>query len=315
MTEYPLESNGRVDETYRIISHHKADDTGPVVVAIGGMHGNENYGIAALRKIDELFVGGNGISNGEWIGVAANVKALYERVRYIDEDMNRIWFPSIIDKIRRTDESNLKSNERVEIKMLLKVLDPYLQDKNRELIFVDLHSFSAPGGLFVITPRSERNIVKLSGLSVPLIFGIDDALQGTALRYFHNQGHISIAFEGGQHHDSNTLLNMIAYLLLITERFNLIDTSYIEKFETYRKQIKKVAGKLPDRVELAYQHIIEPDDKFVMRPGFENFQKIEKGDWLADDTNGKIIAPCSGFMLMPLYQKQGNDGFFIVREL
>jgi len=301
-------------EKYRVISHHQADETGPIVIAIGGMHGNENYGIAALRKLDELFTKGEGITSGEWIGIAANTTALKSRVRYIDEDMNRIWFPSIVDKIRRTKKEEILSSERKEIKKLLEILDPYILNKEREIIFVDLHSFSAPGGLFVITPRSEKSEKKLSGLSAPLIFGIDDALQGTALRYFHDQGHISMAFEGGHHHDPATLMNMIAYLLLLTEKFGVIDSSYIDEFEGYKEKIKHEAERLPKKVELAYQHIIEPGDKFVMRPGFVNFQPVEKGEWLADDRNGQIVAPVSGYMLMPLYQEQGNDGFFIVKE-
>jgi succinylglutamate desuccinylase len=302
------------ETSYRIISHQKADETGPVIIAISGIHGNENYGVSAIRKVEELLKEGGGISSGEWIGLAANLPALKKGVRYMGEDMNRIWFPSILDKIRRSDENLLKSPERVEIKQLLRIIDPYLNHENREIIFVDLHSFSAPGGLFVITPRSEKNKIMLQGLSAPLIFGIDDALQGTALRYFHDQGHVSIAFEGGTHNSPGTLVNMVAFLLLLSERFGVIDASFISEFDNFKEHIRHESKNLPEKVELAYQHIIEPTDKFVMRPGFENFQKIKKGDWLADDINGKILSPYDGFMLMPLYQEQGSDGFFIVRE-
>lgn len=307
-------SDQEIETSYRVLSHHKADNNGAIVIAISGMHGNESYGVSAIRKIDELFKEGGGISKGEWLGVAANLTALKKGVRYIDEDMNRIWYPSIIDKINRSRESELSSSERIEIKQLLDVLEPYVSLSNREVIFVDLHSFSAPGGLFVITPRSPKNETLLLGLSAPLIFGIDDALQGTALRYFHNQGHMSIAFEGGRHRDAGTLVNMVAFLLLLSERFGIIKTSFIKEFKTFKEKIRKEAENLPPRVELAYQHIIEPTDHFVMRPGFKNFEPVNKGDWLADDRNGKILSPYDGFVLMPLYQEQGNDGFFIVRE-
>lgn len=302
------------EETYRVLSHHKTNGSGPVVIAIAGMHGNENYGVSAIRKIDELFNKGGGISRGEWIGIAANLPALKNRVRFIDEDMNRIWFPSIIDKIRRSRKDQLKASERIEIKHLLEILDPYILDTEREIIFVDLHSFSAPGGLFVITPRSKRNEELLVGLSAPLIFGIDDALRGTALRYFHEQGHLSIAFEGGMHHDPGTMANMVAFLLLLNERFGLIDISFIDEFDSFKEKIRIEAENLPLKVELAYQHIIEPNDEFLMRPGYENFQPVKKGEWLAEDQNGKILSPYDGYMLMPLYQEQGNEGFFIVRK-
>jgi hypothetical protein len=36
---------------------------------------------------------------------------------------------------------------------------------------------------------------------------------------------------------------------------------------------------------------------------------------LARDRHGDIRAPEAGLMLMPLYQSQGTDGFFLVREV
>lgn len=303
------------DRDYRIITHHKADESGPVFIALAGMHGNESYGVAALRKVDEYLEKSGGILHGEWLGIAANLSALKNRVRFVHEDMNRIWFPSIVDKIRRSKPSQIESSERREIKSMLEIIDPYLSQKNREIVFVDLHSFSAPGGLFVITPRNSENQKKMAGLSVPLIFGIDDTLRGTALRYFYDQGHLSMAFEGGGHHETRTLYNMVSYLMLLSERFDLINPKAIDGYELFREQIQKEASHLPNRVELVYQHIIEPGDNFVMLPGFENFQPIKKGQWLADDRNGQIKSPEDGYMLMPLYQKQGNDGFFIVREV
>jgi succinylglutamate desuccinylase len=51
-----------------------------------------------------------------------------------------------------------------------------------------------------------------------------------------------------------------------------------------------------------------------MLPGFKNFDAIEKNQILAKNKHGDILAPYSGYILMPLYQKQGEDGFFIISE-
>lgn len=48
---------------------------------------------------------------------------------------------------------------------------------------------------------------------------------------------------------------------------------------------------------------------------FLNFEPIEQGDWIANDVRGKVFAPVCGHILMPLYQKLGSDGFFIVEEM
>lgn len=298
----------------RIVFHHKSAKSGPVLITLAGMHGNETYGVAALRKIGELLSQSGGVTKGEWIGLIANTGAIREGVRFVNEDMNRIWFPSIVDKIRRAPDSDLGSVERQEIKEILQVIDPYLLQNDQPVIFVDLHSFSAPGGLFLITPRNPKNIELGSGLETPLIFGVDDVLQGTAIRYISQLGHISYAFEGGEHHSPDTFTNMVAFMLLLSKKAGVIDSSYVREFDGFHHRLARESENLPRRVELIYQHLIEPDDQFVMKPGYENFQPVQKGEWLADDKNGKIHASYDGYILMPLYQSQGEDGFFIVRE-
>ena len=67
--------------------------------------------------------------------------------------------------------------------------------------------------------------------------------------------------------------------------------------------------------ELLYVHPIAADDDFVMHPGFKNFQPIAKGELLASDKNGEIKAKQDGRILMPLYQKQGEDGFFLIQTV
>ncbi len=52
-----------------------------------------------------------------------------------------------------------------------------------------------------------------------------------------------------------------------------------------------------------------------MRPKFGGFDVVREGQPLADDRGGEITAPMSGFLLMPLYQQQGEDGFYLVRAV
>jgi succinylglutamate desuccinylase len=47
---------------------------------------------------------------------------------------------------------------------------------------------------------------------------------------------------------------------------------------------------------------------------YKNFDKISKDELLAFDKYGEIRSKEDGMILMPLYQKQGNDGFFIIKE-
>ncbi len=52
-----------------------------------------------------------------------------------------------------------------------------------------------------------------------------------------------------------------------------------------------------------------------MQPGYTNFQVIQRGQLLAHNHQGAVQARTAGRILMPLYQKQGSNGFFIVQEV
>lgn len=52
-----------------------------------------------------------------------------------------------------------------------------------------------------------------------------------------------------------------------------------------------------------------------MQEGYDNFQRIKAGELLAFNDKGPIVSPYDGHVFMPLYQEEGEDGFFIVRPM
>ena len=78
--------------------------------------------------------------------------------------------------------------------------------------------------------------------------------------------------------------------------------------------LKKYSEHLPEIVEVIFKFHIEANHKWQMKPGFKNFQKIKKGQILAKNKWGTIESPKDGYILMPLYQTQGEDGFFVVED-
>lgn len=298
----------------RIIGTIEGDPDGPTVVILAGMHGNEPAGVEAASNIFELLDGVEPSIRGTLIAVRANVRALERGVRYIDEDMNRLWFSSIIEQVRQTPAEQIDSSERAEMKQLLSVLEAIKAQSEEPVILADVHTFSAEGWMFSITSSEPRQRKVLSNMHVPMVFGIEESLRGTALRYYEDQGFISFGLEGGQHVNELTEYNITAALVLLLQTAGCIEKRYVSEIEEYESHLRSHTRHLPVEAELMYQHIIEPEDTFEMRPGYKNFQPIKKGEWLANDQDGKIMARCDGYILMPLYQSQGNDGFFIIRE-
>jgi len=300
----------------RIIGLIEGDNPGPYIIALGGIHGNEPAGIQALEDIFSRLKNTEWPFHGHLLALRGNIAALKKKQRYIDEDMNRIWFPSIIDEIRKTPQGNLASSERREIKDVLRILDKFLpEETDQPIIFADLHSFSAEGNMFAISARKQAHLNLFDDLSVPLIFGIEKTLRGAALSYYQKQNYITFALEGGQHKDQSTVPNIIASMLSMLTEAGCLDATNHPSLARRKAYLAEYNKHIPSQVELVYQHLIEPDDQFKMRPGFKNFEPITKGQWLATDRHGKITARCDGYMLMPLYQKQGNDGFFITQEI
>ncbi len=305
------------EHTQQILKHFigdiRGDHPGPTVIAVAGIHGNEPTGVEAIQDVIGQLDPLKEFIHGRFIGLRGNNTALEQNVRFIDEDMNRLWVTSILDKIRRTPFDELSSVERAELKELLCILDPIIYS-DEEVVYIDLHTFSGTGCMFAITPKESRHIELLSQLKIPLVFGIEHTLIGTSMEYVEDAGHVGFAFESGTHGTVMAENNAVAGLMTLMVNVGLIPANKLEQFSTYYAYLMEKVEGFPHKIDFVYKHVIEDGDEFVMNPGFSNFDPIEKGDWLATDKHGKIEAQTDGYILMPLYQKQGYDGFFIVRD-
>lgn len=298
----------------RIIGSLEGQKAGPLVILLTGMHGNETAGVEAVSSIIELLKQRKVEFRGRVLGIRANLHALQHGVRYVDEDMNRIWFTSIIEDIRSKPEHHLRSSERIEVKRLLRILDRLQENSSEKVILADVHTFSAEGAMFTIPGKVKEHRELLSQIYAPMVFGIGESLRGTALKYYQKRGILSFALEGGQHTNQLTQYNITASLFLMLQALGCIKAEHYPEIAKFREHLQSHTRQLPAQTELVYQHMIEEGDEFKMRPGYSNFQKVKEGEWLASDRRGKIEAQCDGYILMPLYQEQGNDGFFIIKE-
>jgi hypothetical protein len=144
--------------------------------------------------------------------------------------------------------------------------------------------------------------------------GIEEHLDGPLLSYINELGYIAFGYEGGQHDDLSSIENHIAFIYL-----SLVFTGSIRKedvdFQHYYELLAKTTINTRKFYEIFYHYKIKYDESFIMNPGFFNFQRIKKEQELATSEGDKIFAKKKGRMLMPRYQKLGDDGFFIIREI
>ncbi len=290
----------------RLLGSYGGDTPGPLVIGIGGMHGNEPAGVVALQQVLHSLHARRLPFRGKLLALSGNRAALARGCRYIDEDFNRLWEPERIQEAgKRRAEPTSEEQERRE---LLTAIETALAQRQGPAVFLDLHTTSAAGQPFVVIGDSLPNRRFAFGLQAPIILGLEEQLEGTLLNYLSEQGHVAIGFEGGQHASPEAVQNHITAIWSVLRTAGCLRPQDSPEKTPPEQPVCPV-------LEIRYHHLIQAGDDFVMEPGLTNFQPVERGQLLARDRHGQIRAPESGQLLMPLYQGQGGDGFFLVRTV
>lgn len=294
---------------------------GPLFICMAGMHGNEVAGVEALQTVFSLLeieprVNPTFSFNGTFIGVLGNSGAYQQQKRFISSDLNRMWTPQMVDKIKRIPYEDLQHEER-ELRELLELIESKIHHhKPERLVLLDLHTTSAYGGIFGIATDLPESIRIAVELHAPVITGMLEGISGTTLHYFvqDNLGlpTVGVAFEAGQHTDHLSVNRCIAAIINFMRSIQAVRSEDVEN--RHDALLIEYSRDLPKVARLIDVHHIASDDLFRMKPGFRNFQRVQKGQLLATDIQGPIYAPADGLILMPLYQNQGSDGFFVVQE-
>ena len=306
----------------RIIGRHTGIEKGPLLIVFGGIHGNEPAGVNALTLMFKMLEV-EPITNpafefrGRLLGLRGNLKAMQQKKRFIKKDMNRLWTNDNVARIKRTPASELE-NEDLEIKEILDIIDVEIADYQPDKIVVlDFHTTTAFGGIFSISTDDPESIRIAAELHAPVIKGLLQGVQGTSLHYFCTTNFgietVAICFESGQHKEPLSVNRAIAALTNCMRTIGCVQSEHIEN--RHDSILMEYSKGLPKIAELINVHSINEGDQFEMAPGFQNFQKIKKGEVLAKDRFGSIRATDDGLILMPLYQRQGEDGFFLIRSI
>lgn len=295
----------------RIVGEYSKGIPGPTLVCFGGVHGNEPSGVIALEKVFQRLKETDSQIQGKLIGLAGNLEALKNHKRFIDQDMNRIWSHRRMLEVE--SDTKTQTSENKEQRELLEKLNRTIQESKGELFFIDLHTTSSESQPYISINDTLRNRRMALKYPLPIVLGLEEYLEGTILSYINELGHIALGFEAGQHDAPASITNHEAFiwLSLIFSRCLINEEALYHHHTVLSKTItdgKKV-------FELRHRHWVEPQDQFVMKPGYVNFQAIQKNELLAHDARKEIRAQEKGRIFMPLYQSQGNDGFFIVRKI
>ncbi len=290
------------------------EKTGPTLVVIAGLHGDEVGSINALSRVrarlDELAPS----IRGRIVGVLGNLAAIHAGQRYLARDLNRRWHEDEVAAIQaqRPEDDSPEDREARELIAFFASLD---DEPNRPVIFLDLHSTSADGLPFSCMPDTLANLRIALELPIPSILGLEETINGPLTGLMSDRGYRSVIVEGGRHDRENTaeILESCVWVLLVALR--MLARTDLPDYGSHWNRLADLGQGLPRVLEIIHRHETHPDDGFQMQPGFEHYHPVIRGQVLARDERGEILSPHNGRIIMPAYKPGTDQGFFIARDV
>lgn len=290
---------------------------GPTLIAIGGLHGNEPAGVEVLRAVLGRLRERNAPLRGEVVGLIGNLRALAARRRFLARDMNRLWTPARLEALLPTDPWTTPTTDGAELAEMLELsgeLDRTIAGARGTVFAIDLHTTSAPGQPFVVTGARPAQRAFAAQVPLPAVIGIEEQLEGLLTRHLAAKGCVTLGIEGGPTDAPDTAAHLEAAVTLALIASGCVSAATIgPEAAAARELLTRARGSLPPLIEVTMRHEVKPDHEFRMEPGFANLHRTSAGTLLARDRRGEIRAPYDGFVVLPLYQQQGSDGFFYGR--
>lgn len=298
----------------RVLGHVRGARPGPTLLCIAGLHGNEPAGVLAAARVVEALAPHASRMHGDFVALAGNRRALAEGRRFVARDLNRAW---TLDRIRRLRDGNGSAPREAEDREQIELLDAMerrVEGARGPVFVLDLHTTSGTGGPFTTFGDTLPNRAFAAHIPVPMVLGLEEQLDGTLPAFLGLHGLVSVLFETGQHGEPRAVDRAEAGVWIAIESVGLLPPGGVPEAAWGRKLLRRDVDGLPRTLEMRYRHPVRPSDGFLMEPGFQNFQPVERGQAIARDARGEVKVREGGRILMPLYQSQGEDGFFLVRE-
>lgn len=297
----------------RLIGKIQGDSPGPTIIFTGGIHGNEPAGIFAIKNVLKKINSSDKPVKGNIYGLKGNLPALENNQRYCKEDLNRLWMPDNVALLEK-DQFKPGSSDEVQQAELFWELKNIITSNSGPFYFIDLHTTSSHTLPFLTVNDSLLNRKFIKNFPVISILGIEEYLDGALLSYINELGYVAFGFEGGQHQDPKAIENMESFIYLCLGLTGIMNKEEVE-FKFHFKKLQSLSSGLKDIYEILSYYKIKNGEAFKMKPGYTNFQDISKGEVLATANSRTIRARKNSKILMPLYQEQGDDGFYTVRKI
>lgn len=275
---------------------------GPKLAITGGIHGNEVCGIKALtRLVGELDSGQVTLRQGSLVLVpVANPEAYVRNVRFVDENLNRVFTPT----------ENPATYER----KLANVLAPIVGECDALLDLHSIHSKGEPFGMY-FGHFSDAEDAFINALGMPLIVegwaeayaaslpGINRGQETHTAAFMRSRGKIAAGVECGLHDDPAAVDVAYAAIIRALAHFGLIDNVQPSAPAARRIMMEKV--------------VLRPETGDRLAQDFVHGDAVKKGDVIAHlKDGGHIVAEKDTLVLFPRPAcPVGEEWFYTGRDI
>jgi succinylglutamate desuccinylase len=265
--------------SYSIIHEYDSGIVGPRVTIMGGVHGNEQFGIGVLRSLASVKP-----VRGKLVLIEANIAAIESNVRYIDTNLNRLF----------TDET---VSDSVEGKTALE-LKPYLKNTD---VLLDLHASNTQDSIpFVILHSEQSHLAKLC-LIQTLLYDIHLFEPGGSEEYVRLNGGEAVCLECGFRDNPD------AKNIAIQTIFN-----FLHHYGLLVGEVKIPVDQLSYVVTAGY---FSKSDSFIPDKAVGDFSPISKGELIGKDGGVSVFAESDCYLLFVREQKSAGMECFLSVQL
>lgn len=298
-----------MENNSRIIGKYTSGEKGPLLFITAAVHGNEPSGVEALERVFSALKESKPKIKGCIVGVFGNKTALEKNVRYIDEDLNRTWTEDNISTKKK------ETSEQHEMHEIIEVLEQFPETDYTKRYFMDCHTTSSDSLPYVSVQLVNDNNKWAHNFPTYIVQGFSDIVYGAIDHYLSRIGLTGFTFEAGQHTSKISAENHEGMVWLALKEACDLDLTLIPDYPLCVEKFSVKNAPEQKTFKIIYRHGLEDNDNFKMKSGFKNFQKIYKGDLLAIQNDKEVKSEWDARIFMPLYQAQGNDGFFVIEEV
>lgn len=253
------------------------------MAVFAGVHGNEKTGVMALEKVLKTIE----LDTGTAYFVIANPKAVKQDIRFIEKNLNRLFFKS-------NDGQTAEDKRARELMAILDQCDALL----------DLHGYNGEeDSPFIITDGEGLELASKLDFGY-VITGINKAGDGATDCYMTDQKKPGLCLECGSNFHVEKYVDLAEKSIRQFLKFyGLVDSG--PEFDLRQQTIFK-AGEIA----------IRQNETFAFDKGYQNFDKLVSGTVFAIDGKKKYIAKENEYIVFPRQrQKIGQESFMLVSRV